>query len=123
MVARRRTLKPGDIDATMAMTASMVISSKKDSKKKISWGEIIVFEFPNMLGDNPAVSGGSPITIGWKHDTVDVFTVEYREYAKLKKPRRKRKDLVLSSAQRDKVCFVPSPHTHSTFSSRTKFSH
>jgi hypothetical protein len=79
------------------------ISSRQSVKKNVRWGEMVVFEFPNMLGDNPAVSGGAPLTIAWNHVTVNTLTVEYNEFLRLKQPRRKRKDLVISSAQRDTV--------------------
>jgi hypothetical protein len=78
-------------------------SSKQHAKKKVSWGNMIIFEFPNMLGDNPAVSNGAPLTIGWNHDSVNVTTIEYNEFMRLKRPRRRRKDMILSSTQRDTV--------------------
>jgi hypothetical protein len=77
----------------------------RHDKKIVSWGNIIVFEFPNLLGDNPAVSGGAPLTIGWNHDSVNVVTIEYYEFMRLKRPRRRRKDMILSSAQRDTVSY------------------
>jgi hypothetical protein len=77
--------------------------SRQNTTKTVRWGEMIVFEFPNMIGDNPAVSGGVPLTIAWNHVTVNSLTVEYNEFLRLKQPRRKRKDLVLTSAQRDTV--------------------
>lgn len=81
----------------------MVIPSTNNVKKNVHWGDMTVFEFPNQLGDNPAVSGGAPLTIGWNHENVNVVTIEYNEFIRSKQPRRKRKDLMLSSAQRDTV--------------------
>ena len=81
----------------------MIITPKHSVKKNVHWGDLIVFEFPNQLGDNPAVSGGAPLTIGWNHVAVNVVTIEYNEYMRFNTPRRKRKDLMLSSAQRDTV--------------------
>jgi hypothetical protein len=80
-----------------------VVISKLNTKKKVCWGEMVVFEFPNMIGDNPAVSGGVPLTIAWNHVTVNTLTIDYNEFLRQKQPRRKRKDLVLSAAQRDTV--------------------
>lgn len=93
---KRSILKPHDPD-------EMATSSNHNDKKTVRWGEMVVFEFPNMLGDNPAVSGGVPLTIAWNHVNVSTVTVEYNEFLRVKQPRRKRKDLVLSSAQRDTV--------------------
>ena len=79
---------------------------QKPPKKNVRWGEVVVYEFPNILGDNPAVSGGVPLTIAWKHVAVNTHSVDYNDFLRLEKPRRKRKDLVLSSAQRDTVSTV-----------------
>jgi hypothetical protein len=73
------------------------------SKKKVNFGDITVYEFPNLLGDNPAVTDGAPLTIAWKHVNVNVFTIEYNEFVKQKRPRRRKKDMILSSSQRDTV--------------------
>jgi len=82
--------------------------SAKFSRKKVNFGDITVFEFPNLLGDNPAVTDGAPLTIAWKHVNVNVFTIEYNEFVKQKRPRRRKKDMILSSAQRDTVSTHPS---------------
>jgi len=71
------------------------------SSKDICWGDIVIFEFPNILGDNPGVSEGAPLTIGWKHESESIVAVEYYEFLRQNHPRRRRKDLVLSSGQRD----------------------
>jgi hypothetical protein len=70
-------------------------------KKSVCWGDLTVYEFPNLLGDNPAVSEGAPLTIGWMHDSVDVVAIEYHEYLRQRRPRRRRKDMLVSSAARD----------------------
>jgi hypothetical protein len=85
--------------------AETVTVSVKNTKRNVCWGEVIVYEFPNLLGDNPAVSEGAPLTIGWKHENVKVVTVEYNEFLRQKRPRRRRKDMIISSAQRDTVSF------------------
>jgi hypothetical protein len=71
------------------------------SSKELCWGDIVIFEFPNILGDNPAVSEGAPLTIAWNHDSESVVAIEYYEYLRQSRPRRKRKELVVSSGARD----------------------
>jgi hypothetical protein len=71
------------------------------SSKEICWGDIVIFEFANILGDNPAVSEGAPLTIAWNHDSESVVAIEYYEYLRQSRPRRKRKELVVSSGARD----------------------
>jgi hypothetical protein len=76
-------------------------SSDSDTVKQVRWGDLTVYEFPNLLGDNPAVSEGAPLTIGWKHSSVVVVAIEYHEYLRQNRPLRRRKDMIMSSASRD----------------------
>ncbi len=72
-------------------------------QKEVCFGDLVIFEFPNMLGDNPGVSEGAPLTIGWKHEAKNVVAVDYYEFLRQSgnKPRRRRKELVMSSTARD----------------------
>lgn len=76
-------------------------SSSDGGGKEVRWGDITLYEFPNLLGDNPAVSEGAPLTIGWKHTSVVVVAVEYHEFMKQSQPVRRRKDLIMSGGARD----------------------
>ena len=49
-------------------------------KQVLCWGDLTVYEFPMMLGDNPSVSDGPPLTIDWKHTNEHVFDIDYFEY-------------------------------------------
>lgn len=87
-----------------SLKPEMGLVSKHRRKKTVRWGDLIVYEFPNILGDNPAVSdAGAPLTIAWTHESVNVFTVDYNEFLRQKRPRRRRKDLIITGAQRDTV--------------------
>jgi hypothetical protein len=69
--------------------------------------QITIYEFPITIGDNPAVSAGCPITIGWKHQKKETRNLEFYEYVrrserkadrqKLKIPVDKRGQLLLRS--------------------------
>jgi hypothetical protein len=88
------------------MTESSSSSANKDNKKKsqriVGWGDLEIYEFPNILGDNPATSdGGAPISIGWKHENKTVVAVDYYELLRKTHPRRTRKNLAVSGGQRD----------------------
>lgn len=77
-------------------------TSVPSHKKGVCWGDVTIYEFPNILGDNPAVSnGGSPITIGWKCQSMNTVDVEFYEYVRQSHPRRSRRDLILKSGERD----------------------
>lgn len=70
--------------------------------KQIVWGDITIYEFSNILGDNPAVSNGSPLTIAWEHDTENTFDVNFYEFVRQNSnPRRRKKDLVMKPGERD----------------------
>lgn len=72
-----------------------------EGDKEVCFGDLVIYEFPNILGDNPAVSEGAPLTIGWKHDSKNVLGVDYYEYLRQSRPRRRRKELIVASAARD----------------------
>jgi hypothetical protein len=74
---------------------------KKNPLRELCFGDLTIYEFKNILGDNPAVSEGAPLSIKWKHDSKSVIAVDYYEYLRQSRPRRKRKDLVVKSAERD----------------------
>ena len=90
-----------------SITAESSSSANKEkttrsSARHIGWGDLEIYEFPNILGDNPATSdGGAPITIGWKHENKSVVAIDYYEFLRQSHPRRKRKDLAVSGGQRD----------------------
>lgn len=73
----------------------------KSDDRGVCFGDCVIYEFKNLLGDNPGVSEGAPLTIGWKHESKNVVGVDYYEFLRQSRPRRKRKDLVIPSAARD----------------------
>lgn len=87
----------------MVATKSSFKTSKSSTPddREICWGDLTILTFDNILGDNPGVSEGAPLTIGWKHKTRNVVGVDYYEYLRQSRPRRKRKELIMSSGARD----------------------
>ena len=88
-------------------TTKSILKAESDSvatggsSKELCWGDCVFYEFPNILGDNPAVSDGAPLSIGWKHESESVVAVDYYEFLRQNRPRRRRKELVMSSGARD----------------------
>jgi hypothetical protein len=72
-----------------------------DEDRELCWGDLVIYEFPNILGDNPGVSEGAPLTIAWKHENKSTIGLDYYEYLRQNRPRRKRKELIMPSAARD----------------------
>jgi hypothetical protein len=51
------------------------------TSKKVSFGDsIIIIEYPIILGDNPGVSSGAPIQIGWEPIGIKSRNLEMFEY-------------------------------------------
>jgi hypothetical protein len=73
-------------------------------RKELLWGDITIYEFPNILGDNPAVQNGSPLTIGWEYESKNVMDINLYEFIRQQSnPRRRKKDLVMKAGDRDSL--------------------
>lgn len=72
------------------------------SNKSVKFDQVFIHEFPIIMGDNPAVSRGAPLTIDWKPMTHDVLDIDIYEY--LREPeRRHRKRMIVSASKRAKM--------------------
>ena len=82
--------------------AMNITSSNMKEKRSVQWSDITFYQFPNMLGDNPAASSeGAPITMEWNHTARSIIDVDYYEYLITRQPRRTRKQLVMKGPERD----------------------
>ena len=63
--------------------------------KCVAFGEVELLEFPQILGDNPACSGGAPVQLDWKPESRETHDLEYFEFYNKKEkgqfPSRKKK--------------------------------
>jgi hypothetical protein len=77
-------------------------STRQSRLKKVSFSNIEVRKYPLILGDNPSVRSGPPLSIGWEHDPATVVLESVEEYE-----RRKcyRKTLVMSRSEREAILF------------------
>lgn len=74
-------------------------SSGTGVRKKVFFDEIRIQEYPIILGDNPAVSCGAPITIDWESSNCSIVDLDFFEFCRT--PQRKnRKKLILSVRRR-----------------------
>jgi hypothetical protein len=80
---------------TQEDSLSNLYESEK-SHKSVRWSTIDFYSHEMLLGDNPSVSSGPPLTISWKAHEHHPITVE--EYEKFK-PVRRRKSEMLSPRQ------------------------
>jgi hypothetical protein len=91
-MAKRKSCLKADGSSSLSPTSP---------SQSVCFGDLTIYEFKNVLGDNPAVSEGAPLTIGWKHETMNVIALDYYEFLRNQRPRRRRKDLVIPSTSRD----------------------
>lgn len=75
-------------------------SAKPKAKlgKQVRFGHLTITEFPIILGDNPAVTSGAPITIDWAPQGEYGFSINAYEQCKPK--RRRRRKLLISVSNR-----------------------
>jgi hypothetical protein len=57
------------------------------ASKRVSFGNVIIFTHPIILGDNPGVSSGAPIQIGWEQLGTEKRKLEMFEYTRQKRRR------------------------------------
>ena len=98
---------PYQQNETSTMTKSILkdssnatASSYSSARKEVAWGELTTWEFPNILGDNPSVTEGVPLSIGWKPLRQEKVGIDYYEYLRRSNTRRTRKELVQDSGVR-----------------------
>lgn len=78
------------------------------AKKSVTFHQIKIREYPYVLGDNPSVSYGPPVSIGWDYEPETVIPVDTYETTRIDERRRRRRQktdgcLVLSSNERIKI--------------------
>jgi hypothetical protein len=82
-------MSPRDTDKLYASdtesTVATIDDSSHTSKKSVSFGVIQVREYNRVLGDNPDVLFGPPISIGWNYIQKDALPMD--EYETTKPPR------------------------------------
>mmetsp|Transcript_11723 Transcript_11723/g.19858 ORF Transcript_11723/g.19858 Transcript_11723/m.19858 type:complete len:247 (-) Transcript_11723:639-1379(-) len=71
-------------------------------QRSVSFKSLEIREYNMTLGDHPSAYSGPPVTLDWNHDPhVEVVDVDLYEQAR--KPRRNRKQLKLSSREREEL--------------------
>jgi len=88
---------------TTTTTTTTAATTTTTSTTRVKFDQVFLHEFPLILGDNPAVSKGAPVTIDWKACSHDVMDLEIYEYLRAPERRHRRKFL-LSASRRAKLC-------------------
>ena len=94
---------PSSAPSTKSTVTDNTTTTASHNNSKVRFDQVFIHEFPIILGDNPSVSKGAPLTLDWKalrHDAVELDMYEY-----LRAPERKdnRRRLILSNNRRMKM--------------------
>ena len=83
----RTILAAKECDTTIDSSNSSNSSPAKTSRRKVGFGKITIREYPMIVGDNPSVRKGVPISIDWEHLSEDFLDVS--QYEELRKDSRR----------------------------------
>jgi hypothetical protein len=73
-----------------------------DRHREVGWSDLTIYEFRNIVGDHPGLTGGAPLTIDWKHVSEQTMALDCFEcYRETSKPRRPRSELKIPASERD----------------------
>ena len=73
-------------------------------RKSVSFHVIEIRQYERQPGDNPCVSRGAPLSIGWNHVDSDVVSLdEYEGQFGVSRTRRGRQQLALSHVERERL--------------------
>ena len=70
----------------MPQNSPTSLLSPSDSKRKVQFGTVIINEHPIIVGCNPAVSSGVPLSIDWERISQRVMSIH--DYETLREPDR-----------------------------------
>ena len=89
-------------DASIQRYISTEKSSRKDHRRKVSFSDITILEFPVSLGCNPSCSQGPPLTLSGV-DPQKVQTTNVELYELFRDRRRDKVGLTLTARQRTEI--------------------
>jgi hypothetical protein len=80
--------------------STLVLANTKpsSSRRRVTFSTVAFHRHYLILGDNPAVSGGPPLTIGWQAVKSDILDLD--EYETSRPPRREKYDLIVPKLMR-----------------------
>jgi len=69
----------------------MMMSVTQPDSHKVCFTSVEVREYPRILGDNPSVSAGPPISLAWKHDDTARMLLPLEDWERAREPDRRSK--------------------------------
>ena len=71
------------------------------TEKRVRWGDIDIYRHFMMIGDNPSVSEGLPVTLAWTAEYHEKIHID--DYERVKGQARGRHEMVLPRMRRDAI--------------------
>eukprot|EP00529_Nitzschia_sp_RCC80_P035665 CAMPEP_0113482596 /NCGR_PEP_ID=MMETSP0014_2-20120614/23001_1 /TAXON_ID=2857 /ORGANISM="Nitzschia sp." /LENGTH=176 /DNA_ID=CAMNT_0000376119 /DNA_START=127 /DNA_END=657 /DNA_ORIENTATION=- /assembly_acc=CAM_ASM_000159 len=91
--------------SSLASSSSSSSSSSNNNnqkqKKHVDFESLTIREYPVILGDNPNVSSGAPLSLGWEYTEQPRRNIDMYEYTR--KERRSRKHLAIPVEVRGQI--------------------
>mmetsp|Transcript_43393 Transcript_43393/g.104874 ORF Transcript_43393/g.104874 Transcript_43393/m.104874 type:complete len:185 (-) Transcript_43393:75-629(-) len=82
-------------------TSDEPTGNSSEKKSAVGFANIQIREYPIIVGDNPSIMTGTPITIDWTH--VDEFDCSVDDYERTKPKSRNMMELRLPARNRDDI--------------------
>ena len=115
LVGPRGVMRVRTLDESLNGSQSTTLSaSKRSTKSNISFDKVFFREFPMVLGDNPSVSEGPPVSIGW--DIQAEYDYDFHEYEEQRGERRQTFQMVIPRKGRE-VLLKAAGHSKQEFAS------
>lgn len=85
--------------ASQATSVQQPYTSTKDSLKRVHWSTVKIYSHSVLLGDNPSVSSGPPLTISWEPFDSKVLLID--DYDSHKQLNRTKREMLLPRSVRE----------------------
>ena len=114
------------VSITNGCSINNVSFSRKETKKRVSFGKVSIREYNVIPGDNPSVGMGPPLSLGWKFVDLNDLDVEdhiYRFRNERSFTRNNMRNLILNAYQRKKILFYDWGFNEEDIDLSTKLAH
>lgn len=83
-------------------TFEATLTSCIEEERRVAFDKIHIRQYKRSLGDNPSVSSGPALAIGWEYDP-HVLELDVDSYESLRGDRRHKQEMALSRSTRESI--------------------
>mmetsp|Transcript_28063 Transcript_28063/g.39444 ORF Transcript_28063/g.39444 Transcript_28063/m.39444 type:complete len:211 (+) Transcript_28063:88-720(+) len=97
-----RCMRVKSLSESLSTRSLLQVPTRSNRQGQIRFSDVEIREYSIILGDNPSVSCGAPITISWDHDRETRVVIDVDEFeTERAKSRKNREDLRIESRTRE----------------------